>query len=349
MDFRVLSLGDWMDDPVSGQRPTQAERFANLIQIGEWAERFGYGGFHLGEHHFCEYIVSNPVPLLAAVAARTERVKLSTGVSLLANRDPVLLAEDYATLDLISAGRMEMIVGRGNAFFECYRQMGQPMSDSRTLFEENLDLLLEIWRGEPVTWDGKSRAPLETAKVQPQPVAGSDAFQSIWIGGGSSEDSIRAAASRKLNLQLPGVFAPAHVFAPLAKLYRELYPEGKIGFTAHVHVREDGADAKRTWEPYHLSYLNWVWKLIAAGAQGAMPDRPAPTAETAYLDPAKAPALCGDPSEVADRICEWADALGGLDMLVLKFDGGNLPMADVERSMALVAGPVAERVGATLH
>ncbi len=341
MEFRVLSLGDWLADPVSGRRLSQYDRFQQLIELGVAAETLGFDGFHLGEHHFCDYIVSNPVPLLAAVAARTRKIRLSTGVTLLANRDPVLVAEDYASLDLISGGRAELVAGRGNAFFECYRQMGHDIARSREMFEENLDLLLALWTDRSVTWTGSTRAPLAEAKVRPQPRAGR---LPVWIGGGSSEDSVRCAASRGLDLQLPGVFAAAPAFTPLARLYRELCPTGRIGFTAHVFVRQDGEQARRVWEPYHLGYLDWVWGMIHDGARGAMPKPPPATAARAYLDPVLSPALCGNPDEVAKRLIAWDEALGGIDVILLKFDGGGLPMAEVLESMRLVIEEVRPRV-----
>ncbi len=341
MQFRVLSLGDWRPDPISGARATQAARFDDLIAIAKRAEALGFAGFHLGEHHFCDYIVSNPVPLLSAIAMVTQSIQLSTGVALLANRDPVLVAEDYATLDLISKGRVELVAGRGNAFFECYRQFGQDVAQSREVFEANVDLLLALWSDGPVNWAGATRPPLIDAIVQPRPFA---ARPAIWIGGGSGEESIRFAASRKLDLQLPGVYAAAPSFAGLAKLYRALHPAGRIGFTAHIHVRKDGAQARDFWEPYHLAYLDWVWAMIHEGSGGGFPKMPPATAARAFADPHVSPALCGSPNEVADRLLAWNEALGGIDVMLLKFDGGAMPLIEVERAMALVAGPVAEAV-----
>ena len=175
-----------MADPATGANRIQAERYADLITLAEWGEELGFETFHVGEHHFCDYIVSNPVPLLTAAAMRTKRIKLSTAVTLLANRDPVLVAEDYAALDLISNGRAELVVGRGNFFVECYRQMGQDFAKSRAAFEENLDLLLRAWTDERISSSGATRPPLDNARIQPKPLQ--RPYPLVWIGGGSSEE-----------------------------------------------------------------------------------------------------------------------------------------------------------------
>jgi alkanesulfonate monooxygenase SsuD/methylene tetrahydromethanopterin reductase-like flavin-dependent oxidoreductase (luciferase family) len=348
MKLSILSLGDHLPDPLTGARIPQHQRIGELMQLGVLADGLGFRGFHLGEHHVCDYIVSNPVPLLAAVAARTRAVRLSTGVTLLANRDPVLVAEDYALLDLISGGRAELVAGRGNAFFECYRQMGQDIARSRELFEANLDLLLRLWGDGPVSSDGETRPPLDQAVVQPRPLQ--SPHVPVWIGGGSSEDSVRLAVRYGLGLQLPGVFAAAPHFASLARLYRELWHEAgwshapKVGFTAHVHVRQDGQDARTFWEPYHLAYLDWVWGMIADGSRGALPRPPPAGAERAFADPVKAPALCGSPDEVAGRLAAWSEVLGGIDVMLLKIDGGGLPFGEVRQVAELLAREVAPAV-----
>jgi alkanesulfonate monooxygenase SsuD/methylene tetrahydromethanopterin reductase-like flavin-dependent oxidoreductase (luciferase family) len=342
MRFSVITLGDHPPDG-GGARIAQAQRYANLVDLAVWAEELGYDAFHVGEHHFCDYIVSNPVPVLAAAAMRTTRIRLSTAVTLLANRDPVLIAEDYAALDLLSGGRVELVVGRGNLFAACYRQMGQDLASSRALFEENLDLLLRLWDEEPVSSSGATRPPLDRARTQPRPQQ--SPHPPIWIGGGSSQDSARSAAFRGLAFQVPGVFAGAGFFRGLVDLYRAEFLPGrlgadakKVGFTAHVYVGRDGAVAKRFWEPYHIGYLNWVHRIAA---EGGMPAGPPPSFARNVLDPKHHTALCGDPDEVADRIAAWRDALGGLDALLLKFDGGGLPMKEVRSSMELFAARVA--------
>jgi alkanesulfonate monooxygenase SsuD/methylene tetrahydromethanopterin reductase-like flavin-dependent oxidoreductase (luciferase family) len=350
MRFCVITLGDHIADPVSGHMVSQEQRFADILTLADWAEALGFDGFHVGEHHFCDYIVSNPIPLLAAAAARTSRIKLSTAVCLLANRDPVLVAEDYAALDLISGGRVELVAGRGNLFAEAYRQFGQDLAQSRAAFDDNLDLLLALWSGAPVTWPARSRAALTTATIQPRPLQ--TPFPMIDVGGGSSPESAAAAASRGLGFQMPGVFAGAGFFRPLADAYRAAFKPGplgpgakRVGYTAHCYIGPDTQSARDEWRPYHLGYLTWVNEVARVGAGRA---HLAPDFDRAAIDPVHHTALCGDPAEVARRLLIWAETLGGLDQVLLKFDGGGLPMARVRRSMEMFMTEVAPKISAEI-
>jgi alkanesulfonate monooxygenase SsuD/methylene tetrahydromethanopterin reductase-like flavin-dependent oxidoreductase (luciferase family) len=270
MKLGLVTLGDLTPHPHDKSVRAQAQRYQDIITLGRWAEELGFDSFHVGEHHFSQYIVSNPLPLLAAIAAHTVRIRLSTAVTLLANRDPVLVAEDYAALDLISDGRVELVVGRGNLFAECYRQMGQDLAQSRVLFEENLDLLLRIWGGGPISSSGLTRPALNQARIEPQPLQ--KPFPLIWIGGGSTPDSAMSAAKRGLAFQAPGVFAGAPFFRDSMDLYRAHFTPGKwglaarqVGFTAHCFVGADTERARAYWAPYYLGYLNWVTDVAAGG------------------------------------------------------------------------------------
>ena len=282
MQFGVLTLGDWMAGPDGDDRPTRAERFARILRLAEHAEALGFEAFHVGEHHLCEYIVSSPQMLLAAISQRTERIRLSTGVTLLANRDPVHLAEDYASLDLLSSGRAELIAGRGNAFFDAYLQFGQQLEDSRERFGEHLELMLRLWREASVSFEGDFRAPLCEAGLEPKPLQPSG--PTVWLGGGSSTDSSDMAARLGLPLQLPGVFAGAGAFAGLAEHYRRAWNAighagaPRVGFTAHCFVGDDGATARDYWAPWHLGYQRWVWDsdLRPVRPRGPAPHRRPP-------------------------------------------------------------------------
>lgn len=340
LEIGLLSLGDCLADPATGVRPSPAERHRAIVDEAVHAEALGFDSVWLGEHHFCDYVLAAPPVVLAAIAARTERVRLGTGVTLLANLDPVRVAEDYATLDAIANGRVELVAGRG-ILAETYEAFGQKTDESRERFRENLLLLRRLWSETEVTWSGRFRAPLDAVTVEPRPVQAP--HPPIWVGGGSSLHSVDLAAEQGLPLMLPSVLAPALDFAPLVERYRQRFaaaghdPAGaRVGCCHHVHVAPDSQSARERWRPYYLNYLGFVdrvWsrrELIHARAK----------VELDYERLLAGVAICGSPAEVVDRIGVAREALG-LDVHLAMFDLGGLPPAEVARAMDLYAADVA--------
>lgn len=317
----LLSLGDCLEDPIDGGRPTPAARHRAIVESAVLAERLGFDSVWLGEHHFCDYVLSAPPVVLAAIAARTERLRLGTGVTLLANLDPVRVAEDYATLDGISNGRVELVAGRG-ILADTYEAFGQKTDESRERFRENLTLLRRLWTETGVTWSGRFRAPLEQVTVEPRPVQ--QPHPPLWVGGGSSPESVDLAAELGLPLMLPSVLAPPDRFLPLVERYRERAARAghvpRVGACNHVHVGADGEAAREHWRPYYANYLRFVdrvWQrreLVHPRARVELDDE-------RLLGGV---AVCGSPSEVAERLLATR-ALLGLDVHLLMFDLGGLP------------------------
>lgn len=343
MQLGLLSLGDCLDDPATGLRPTAAERHRAIVEEAVLAETLGFDSVWLGEHHFCDYVLASPPVLLAAIAARTSRVRLGTGVTLLANLDPVRVAEDYATLDAISDGRVDLVAGRG-ILIDTYEAFGQKPDESRERYREHLELLLRLWRETEVTWNGRFRAPLDAVTVEPRPVQ--KPHPPVWVGGGSSLHSVDLAAELGLPLMLPSVLAPALDFAPLVARYRERFAAAghdpaaaRVGCCHHVHVRPDSQDAREGWKPYYLNYLRFVdrvWSrrdLIHAKAR----------VELDYERLLAGVAVCGSPAEVVDRIGAARETLG-LDVHLAMFDLGGLPPAAVARTLDLYATAVAPQL-----
>ena len=247
------TMGDLLTDPVTGTLMTQQERYRMIIEGAVAAEAAGFWCASVGEHHFCDYIVSAPPVVLAAIAERTSTVRVGTAVALGANNDPIRLAEDYATLDVISGGRVELVVGRGNLYEHTFTAFGQDPSQSRRLYEERVVLLVDALHGEQLQWTGETRPPFENFTTQPRVV---QERLPVWVGGGSSQESAEFAARAGLPLMLPGVLAPPKAFIPLVQRYRELWDElghdpdrCQVGTIAHTFVSPTSQEAFATAAP----------------------------------------------------------------------------------------------------
>ncbi|ROO90019.1 alkanesulfonate monooxygenase SsuD/methylene tetrahydromethanopterin reductase-like flavin-dependent oxidoreductase (luciferase family) [Actinocorallia herbida] len=331
MELGILSLGDHLPDPRTGERVSQAARHQAIVEAGVRAEELGFTMYAIGEHHFNDYIVSSPSVMLAAVAARTGRIRLAPAVTLLPMADPVRVAEDFATLDLISGGRMEMVVGRGISTKD-YRAFGYDPAEDRDNLDEKLALLKALWSADaqPVTWSGRFRSPLKNVTVQPRPL---QAEPRIWMGSGLSEGSIRRAAEQGHPLFLPSILLAPEAYAEPVRLYREVMEEhgfgerAFVGCCSYVHVQERSQDAKDTWEPYLVQYVEWVNALTGRQMKAD------------YASLIDGPAICGSPAEVSDRL-QAVEELLRPDVHLSVFDPGGLPAEDVLATMELFASDV---------
>lgn len=316
MEIGLLSLGDLLPDPTSGRVPTEAERHRSLIDQAVLAEACGFTSVHLGEHHFSDYMLSAPPVVLAAIGERTTSLRLSTAVTLAGNLDPVRVAEDYATVDVLSGGRAELVLGRGNLFVHTYEGFGHPVETARERYDESVALLVRLLAEEEVSWDGRFRAPLRGHTTRPRPV---DRLP-VWIGAGSRR-SAELAAELGCWLMLPSVVGKPEGFAPVVEIYRERWEasgrpwsEARVGACSHTHVGQTEEAAVAAWEPYYRNYWSFVGRLLEG--LGAWPD-------FAYRDLLAGPAICGGPNEVVDRIGRWGEVLG-LDRHLFMFDLGGL-------------------------
>jgi alkanesulfonate monooxygenase SsuD/methylene tetrahydromethanopterin reductase-like flavin-dependent oxidoreductase (luciferase family) len=334
------TMGDLLADPVTGTSMTQAERYRMIIDGAVTAEATGFWCAAVGEHHFCDYIVSAPPVLLAAIAERTSTIRVGTAVALGSNNDPIRLAEDYATVDVISGGRVELVVGRGNLYEHTFTAFGQDPGRSREMFEERVALLVEALHGEQLQWTGETRAPFRNFTTQPRPVQ--DPVP-VWVGGGSSVDSAEYAARAGLPLMLPGVLGPPRTFVKPVERYRQLWdelghdPSGcRVGTIAHTFVRPTSQEAYATAQPRFRSYLEWVGRLIAIST----PKMAGLIRETdLQVMVERGPTVCGSPEEVIDKMGTWRDVLG-LDVYLFMCDLGGMPSAELQDSLELMGGAV---------
>ncbi|MFN0088738.1 MAG: LLM class flavin-dependent oxidoreductase [Acidimicrobiales bacterium] len=340
MQVGYTTLGDHLKDPVTGEYVSQAQRHRAIVEACVLAEQVGFDSVNLGEHHFCDYILSAPPVVLAAVAERTTHIRLSTAVTLAANNDPIRLAEDYSTLDLLSHGRAEIVAGRGNLYEHTFVAFGQDPRQSRQIFDEHVELLLAALRESPVHWKGGRRPPFENFTTQPRPF---QATLPVWVGGGFSVDSAELAARLGLGLMLPSILHRPEHFAPTVARYRERYAEHghpaegcRVGVISHTNVHRESQTARRLMQARLGHYFGWVGELLAistprAAEKGGMPfDFDRLTA---------GPTICGSPAEVLDRIGHVHEVLGH-DTHLLMFDMGGAPAAEVSAMVELAGAEV---------
>ena len=335
MELGLMSLGDLLPHPITGNLASEVERHRSLVNQAVMAEELGFAAIHLGEHHFSDYQLSAPPVVLAAISERTKRLRLSTAVTLAGNLDPVRVAEDYATVDVLSDGRAEAVLGRGNLFAWTYEGFGHPVESARARFDENVRLLDRLLREEKVTWEGEFRSPLHGHTTRPRPV---DVLP-LWIGAGSRQ-SAELAAELGAWLMLPSVVGKPERFAPVVDIYRQRWEElgrdwseAQVGACAHTHVAATAQQA-REWEPFYRHYWDFVGGLLGSGGNW-------PAFDFAELQ--AGPCILGSPDEVVDRIGHWRTTLG-LDRQLFMFDLGGIDESGLQTALELFGTEVAPQL-----
>jgi probable LLM family oxidoreductase len=332
-----LGLDTFGDTTVDGDgRPlTQPAVIRNVVEQAVLADRLGLDFFGVGEHHRDDFAVSAPEVVLAAIAARTERIRLGSAVTVLSSDDPVRVFQRFATLDAVSGGRAEVILGRGS-FTESFPLFGYELSDYETLFEEKLDLFSLLLHEEPVTWSGETRAALHRQRVFP----GTEHGLRAWVGVGGSPESVIRAARYGLPLVLAIIGGDPLRFAPFADLYRRALaetgqPELPIGIHSPGHVAETDEQARDQLWPHYSAMHTRI------GGERGWPPMTRAQFEAA-TGPTGALAV-GSPETVARKIVRAATGLGA-SRYDLKYSAGTLPHELMMRSIELYATEVVPRV-----
>lgn len=330
--FGLLSLSDHLGDAVTGEHSTQAERLGLIVEMGTLAEQAGFEHFGIGEHHFSGYIMPSPFVVLGAVAASTRRIRIGTSVTLLAHLDPVRVAEDLATLDVLSNGRAEMTVARGVQASTLAAFGIVDESDLRPRFEENLRLLVRLLTEEQVTWSGRFRSPLCEVRLEPRPVQ--RPYPRLVVGGGLSTVSCDLAADLGLPFCLPSLFCLPEDYLPILERYRTRMKERgnadkiSVGYPSYVHVARTSQEARARFRPYLENYARFAVDYRAC--HGQKPD------VDGILHDA---AVCGSPAEVVDRISAINEKLG-LDLHYFMPDLGGLPAGVLREVLELLGSQV---------
>ncbi|MPY94581.1 MAG: LLM class flavin-dependent oxidoreductase [Acidimicrobiia bacterium] len=337
----LLSLADHLPDPVTGQQTTQAERYRILVQQAVRAEQGGFVHLGLGEHHFSHYILPAPLLLLATIAGRTSTIRLSTSVTLLANLDPLRVAEDLAMLDVISGGRAEITFARGVMESTMAAFGIEDIDELRPRFEENLRLVLRLLTEEAVTWEGHYRTQLDEVRLEPRAIQ--QPHPPVWIGGGLSTISCDLAAELGLPLAMPSLFRYPEDYLPILGRYRDRMAangfgeRAEVALSSYVHVAENGDEARKRWQPYLENYVQFAGDF--RGSFGRPLD---------YEGLLAGSAICGSPAEVVDRVNEVNELLG-LARHYFFVDLGGLPEALLYEVVDLLAADVLPQVDPTRH
>jgi len=319
------------------------QSMSELLDRMEFADKCGLDVFGIGEHHRKEFLDSAPAVILAAAASRTKRIKLTSAVAVLSAADPVRVFQNFATLDLVSQGRAEMVVGRGS-FIEAFPLFGYDLNDYDDLFIEKLNLLLNIRDNEFVNWSGKFRPALLNQAIYPRPVQKS---LPIWLGVGGTPQSFVRAGTLGLPLMVAVIGGETHRFAPLVDLYRQAgQAAGHASDQLKVGLHSLGYVSTSTEEAIEDYYPGYAETFTKIGKERGWP----PVSRTRFEDQ-RGPSgalLVGSAEEVAAKILRHSESLGGISRLTFQMDNAGLSNEKLMRSIALIGGKVAPIVNGKL-
>jgi probable LLM family oxidoreductase len=338
MELGIYTFAEATPDAVTGATISPQQRLRDLMEEIELADQVGLDVFGVGEHHRPDYVVSSPAVVLAAAAERTKRIRLTSAVSVLSSDDPVRVFQDFATLDLLSGGRAEIMAGRGS-FIESFPLFGYDLGDYDELFAEKLELLLKLRESTKITWSGRHRAPLSGQSVYPRPVQNP---LPVWIAVGGTPQSVVRAGTLGLPLALAIIGGQPERFVPLIDLYRESGRRAghdpsvlRVGINSHGFIADTTAEAADTAFPPYLDVM---------GRIGRERGWPPPTRR--HFDAERSPRgalLIGSPQEVIDKIL-FEHELFRQDRFLIQFSVGTMPHAKLMRSIELFGTTVAPAV-----
>lgn len=327
MQFGVFSVGDVTTDPTTGRTPTEHERITAMVEIAVAAEEAGLDVFATGEHHNPPFVPSSPTTLLGFVAARTSRIILSTATTLVTTNDPVRIAEDYAVLQHLAGGRVDLMLGRGNTP-AVYPWFGKDIRDGIDLAIENYALLRRLWDEEVVDWEGRFRTPLRGFVATPRPLDGVPPF--VWHGSIRSPQIAEQAARHGDGFFANHIFWPRDHFVRLVDLYRERFEhhghgradQAVVGLGGQVFVRRRSQDAVREFRPY----------FDHAPVYGHGPSLEEFMAET--------PLTVGSPQQVIDRTLTFRESFGDYQRQLFLVDHAGLPLRTVLEQIELLGSEI---------
>jgi probable LLM family oxidoreductase len=335
MEFGLYTFGERTPHWADGGAISAQQRLQDILAAAKLADDAGFDVFAVGEHHRLDFTIAATPVVLAAIAQVTAKVRLASAVTILSTADPVRAFEDFATVDLLSGGRAEVMAGRG-VFTESFPLFGYDLADQDDLFAEKLDLLLQLNAAERVTWQGRFRPALHDAPIPPRPL---QRQLPIWVGTGGTANSVVRAGTLGLPLALANIGLPPAQLAPLVDLYRSTgrgagHRAGdlKVAVASHLHVQKNSQDAMDTFYPYYAGYF-----------RNHTPDqyRAREISRSAYeqLASPQGALFVGSPQQIVDKILYERELFGHRRFLA-QIDIGGLPYAQVADVIELLATDV---------
>jgi putative FMN-dependent luciferase-like monooxygenase len=312
MQFGIFTVGDIAPDPTTGYTQSEAERISNMVRVAEKADEVGLDVFALGEHHNPPFVPSSPTTLLGHIAALTKQIMLSTSVTLMTTNDPVKIAEDYAMLQHVAKGRLDLMVGRGNTA-PVYPWFGKDIRKGVHLALENYNLLHRLWREDVVDWEGEFRTALQGFTSTPRPLDDVPPF--VWHGSIRTPEIAEQAAFYGNGFFANHILAPNLHFKPLVDLYRERFEhyghgtkaQAIVGLGGQAFIAKRSQDAVNTFRPYFENY---------------------PVFRGSSLDDfiERTPLSVGSPQEVIDKTLTFQEGFGDYQRQLFALDGMSLPI-----------------------
>ena len=338
MEIGVYTFADLASDPATGQALTPHQRMRNLIEEAVLADEVGLDVFAVGEHHRPDYAVSAPAVVLGAIAEKTKNIKLSSAVTVLSSDDPVRVFQSFATVDLLSGGRAEIMAGRGS-FIESFPLFGYNLNDYDALFSEKLDLLLQLNKSEKLSWKGTHTQTISNRGVYPRPY---QASLPVWVAVGGTPESVVRAGEKGLPMALAIIGGQPARFAPFARLYRDVYGKAghklnslQLGINSHTFLADTSQQAAAIFYPPYAAVMTQLGK-----------ERGWPPSNRQQFEQSISPEgalLVGSPQQVVDKILYEYELFGHTRFLA-QMSLGAMPHAAVLRAIELLGTKVAPEV-----
>jgi probable LLM family oxidoreductase len=338
MEIGIYTFADVGTHPVTKQTITPQQRLRNLMEEIELADQLGLDVFAVGEHHRPDYAVSAPAVVLGAAAVRTKQIKLSSAVTVLSSDDPVRVFQQFATIDLLSGGRAEIMAGRGS-FIESFPLFGYDLKDYDELFSEKLEMLLKLNESETITWKGKHTQTINNRAVYPRP------YQNklpIWIAVGGTPESVVRAAEHGLPMALAIIGGLPSAFAPYVQLYRDGYKKAgydvsniQLGINSHTYIADDSQQAADEFYPPYADVMTRIGK-----------ERGWPATNRQQYNGSLAPKgalLVGSPQQVIDKIL-YEHELFGHTRFLAQMSLGAMPHDKILHAIELLGTKVAPAI-----